>query len=642
MTFDIIRRVLSDYFGYEIFFVQNVTDIDDKIIKRARSNYLFNRYLERVKNGSIKREDVLKDVKDGLDLLKIKISKESDVAIRDMISKQIKRVEEVLKTSTGDTPLESIVTESGDIISEIEDKRHGKDVKDNSIFETLPKKFEEKYNQDMEALNVLKPDAVTRVTQYVPEIVSYIQVIIEKKYAYVSNGSVYFDVKAFSENDHIYAKMVHEAIGDEKILNEGEGDLFLNQQMSEKKSHADFVLWKKSKDGEPVYPSPWGLGRPGWHIECSVMASILLGQAIDIHSGGIDLRFPHHDNEMAQSEAYYDDPERKGWINYFLHSGHLTIDGQKMSKSLKNFTTIKKALEDNTSRELRLTFLLHNWKETLNYSKDTITDAVVYLKYVNNFFLNVKDMLRGQSSGLEIQKWGQKEIDLNSKYLDTIDSVDESLCDNIDTKSSLDALKDLVNACNIYMRGHSDPNGHLVKTIANYVAKILKIFGVYDENSSEISFDTIRTSSSETNHLNMEQILMPHLNVLAKFREEIRSRGIELKDQQILKLCDDLRDEILPNLGVRLEDRESNAQGSNSKTVLKLVSKEQLLKEKMEKMKIEEEKMREKEKRKREVEEKERKNKLSPVDWAKEEFTPDKYSAFDERVCHVYLVMCDT
>lgn len=138
----------------------------------------------------------------------------------------------------------------------------------------------------------------------------------------------------------------------------------LHKQDGEKRSARDFALWKRSKPGEPSWPSPWSAGRPGWHIECSVMASAILGERADIHSGGIDLKFPHHDNEIAQTEAYYDSDN---WINYFLHSGHLTISGCKMSKSLKNFITIKEALNRNTARQLRIAFLLHAWKVIRNW-----------------------------------------------------------------------------------------------------------------------------------------------------------------------------------------------------------------------------------------------------------------------------------
>ena len=138
-----------------------------------------------------------------------------------------------------------------------------------------------------------------------------------------------------------------------------------------KRSASDFALWKTSKPGEPHWPSPWGEGRPGWHIECSVMASAVLGPGMDVHSGGEDLAFPHHDNEIAQSEAYHN---CRQWVNYFLHTGHLHIEGLKMSKSLKNFITIDDALSRFTARQLRFAFLSTNWSARVDFKESTMQD----------------------------------------------------------------------------------------------------------------------------------------------------------------------------------------------------------------------------------------------------------------------------
>lgn len=153
-----------------------------------------------------------------------------------------------------------------------------------------------------------------------------------------------------------------------------------SKDSTEKRSPTDFALWKKSKSGEPAWDSPWGKGRPGWHIECSAMASTICGKTLDIHTGGVDLKFPHHDNEMAQSEAHFGTSE---WVKYFLHSGHLTIAGCKMSKSLKNFVTIQDALSKYSARQLRFAFLLHAWRDTLDYSQNTMECAVQYEKMFN-------------------------------------------------------------------------------------------------------------------------------------------------------------------------------------------------------------------------------------------------------------------
>lgn len=474
----------------------------------------------------------------------------------------------------------------------------------------------------MKALNVLPSDVVTRVSEYVPEIIQFVEKIITQGLAYESQGSVYFDTIKFDQCDnHFYAKLVPEAFGDDKALQEGEGDL---SQGCGKRNNSDFALWKASKPGEPAWDSPWGRGRPGWHIECSVMASELLGECIDIHSGGYDLKFPHHDNEIAQSEAYFNNDN---WVRYFLHSGHLTISGCKMSKSLKNFITIKDALRKNTARQLRLAFLLHQWKDTLDYSDNTMEIAMQYEKIFNEFFLSVKDTLRttGASATESLRKWNTEEMKLNDMFQNTRSSVHAALCDNIDTRSALDALRESVSAVNVYIREMNTAkrtlNTVLLKNIAVYVTHILRVFGAI-ETSDEIGFPAI----GGVGNTSIEAIVTPFLTVLSNFRTEVRTQARKTKQADILKICDLLRDEVLPELGVRLEDHEGQ------RTIVKLSDRETLMREKEAKLKIEEKKRLEKEAKKKEQEmvaaEKELLRKVPPQDLFKREM--DKYSVFDE------------
>ena len=250
------------------------------------------------------------------------------------------------------------------------------DTADQTMFTDLTQSMEALFMEDMDALNVLRPDVITRVTEYVPQIVKFVERIVEKGFAYEAEGSVYFDIAAFQKGGNTYARLRPEVRNDESLQEEGEGSLSKN--LGGKRGAGDFALWKKSKAGEPYWPSPWGEGRPGWHIECSVMASDILGSRMDIHSGGIDLAFPHHDNELAQSEAYFCE-HGKGehtWVNYFLHMGHLSISGSKMSKSLKNFQTIQDALTTNyTARSMRVVFLMGKWNDGVEISPDMRAQA---------------------------------------------------------------------------------------------------------------------------------------------------------------------------------------------------------------------------------------------------------------------------
>lgn len=245
------------------------------------------------------------------------------------------------------------------------------DTGDQSMFTDLTQDMERLFFDDMDALNVLRPDVITRVTEYVPQIVQFVERIVKKGFAYESAGSIYFDINAFEKAGNTYARLRPGNRNDKSLQDDGEGALSKN--LGEKRNEGDFALWKRSKKGEPYWPSPWGEGRPGWHIECSVMASDILGAQMDIHSGGIDLAFPHHDNELAQSEAFFceHDKGEHTWVRHFLHMGHLSISGSKMSKSLKNFQTIQDALETTyTSRSMRVVFLLGRWNEGVEISPD--------------------------------------------------------------------------------------------------------------------------------------------------------------------------------------------------------------------------------------------------------------------------------
>jgi len=252
------------------------------------------------------------------------------------------------------------------------------DAKDHKTWTDVTEYWEDQFMGDMDALNVLRPDTITRVTAYVPQIAEFVDKIIQKGFAYEADGSVYFDIAAFEGAGNTYARLRPQSKNDKELQEEGEGSL--GKSLGGKRGAGDFALWKKSKAGEPSWPSPWGEGRPGWHIECSVMASDVLGSQMDIHSGGVDLAFPHHDNELAQSEAYYcEHGHEHSWVKYFLHMGHLSISGSKMSKSLKNFQTIRDALKtDYTPRSMRIIFLFGRWNQGVEISTQMRSQAAAW------------------------------------------------------------------------------------------------------------------------------------------------------------------------------------------------------------------------------------------------------------------------
>jgi cysteinyl-tRNA synthetase len=278
------------------------------------------------------------------------------------------------------------------------------------------------------------------------------------------------------------------------LIEDGEGSL--GSKLQGKKSPSDFALWKASKPGEPVWDSPWSQGRPGWHIECSVMASAVIGENMDIHSGGVDLAFPHHDNEIAQSEAYYDCGQ---WVNYFLHAGHLHVEGQKMSKSLKNFITINEALQTYSARQLRLFFLLHQWDAKMDFKKSSMQETIQIEQTIKNYFDNTKALVNkvnndGSRNATEAadgsitHRYNENEKKLVDMLNTKQDAVHAALCDSINTPIVMDEVMDMINQTNKYMAGGArSVNVLLLEKVAKWITGLLKVFGVANKGA-EIGF----------------------------------------------------------------------------------------------------------------------------------------------------------
>ncbi|CAH8573616.1 unnamed protein product [Heterobilharzia americana] len=485
IVFDVIRRVLVDYFGFDVIYVLNITDIDDKIIKRARQNYLMDKYLSK----DLDLATVVGDISKGIQRIKSKLLTESDSDKKAYLSAEVDRLISVLSTvpPSKENPITFLVQHARDAIADVVDAAHGDSVCDYQIFEVLARYYEKEYLADMAALNVLPPSVLVRVTEYIDPIIKYIERIIENGFAYVApSGSVYFDTNRFANcSTHFYAKLVPNAFGDSDQLASGEGELSIT---SEKKSSNDFALWKASKAGEPAWLSPWGKGRPGWHIECSVMASDILGDTLDIHSGGVDLKFPHHDNELAQAEAYFG---HSHWVNYFLHSGHLTISGCKMSKSLKNFITIRDALKMQTSRQIRFIFLLHSWRDTMDYSTDTLTEAAAYEKQLIDFFYTCSNLQYIAKQYLSNKFISKKSENDNFKQIlmDIQQKVYDALCDSCDTRTVLDNLKILMSEVDSKIFSQINTDKCLFQladnafTAGRFILQILRIFGIADHTA---------------------------------------------------------------------------------------------------------------------------------------------------------------
>lgn len=312
--------------------------------------------------------------------------------------------------------------------------------------QTVPEvadRFIDAFFEDTGALNVKKATVHPRVMDHMPDIVDFIKVLIDKGHAYESNGDVYFKTRSFDD----YGKLSHQSIDDLKVGARIEtGDL--------KKDPLDFALWKKAKDGEINWDSPWGQGRPGWHIECSVMARQHLGDTIDIHAGGQDLTFPHHENEIAQSECMTD----KTFANYWMHNGYINIDNTKMSKSLGNFILVHDIIKEIEPNVLRYFMISVHYRSPINYNRELVEAAKSSLERIQDAYHQAKERL-AKAVKDEIDDKVVTSIDDNVKLFES------HMDDDFNTANAITAWHELTGNLNKYLRQPSTSSVVLQKFI---------------------------------------------------------------------------------------------------------------------------------------------------------------------------------
>jgi cysteinyl-tRNA synthetase len=358
----------------------------------------------------------------------------------------------------------------------------------------------------MEKLNIQKPDIIRRVTESIDLIIEFIKSLMAKGFAYESNGSVYFNTKKYQQEGWKYPGLGC-SIPEESV-----------SQNKDKQHSSDFALWKASE--EITWLSPWGNGRPGWHIECSAMASHIFGKHLDIHAGGEDLKFPHHANEIAQSNAYWDVKE---WVSTFWHIGHLNIDGKKMSKSLKNFITIRQALDQGiTPRQIRILFLMHHWSSQMTYNEETLNHAVDTDLLFEEFFNQVK-------SGVELKSALRQEgEDLINRSLKTFDfpTMIKDLRGWLRKVNGPDITEDVFSSC------------------ARYLHRILKILGL-DYNI----YHPEKESGLDKKTLDWIISMRDDIRLIAKKTTDPKAKG------DLFQLSDSIRERLAKEYHLNHKDR---------------------------------------------------------------------------------------
>ena len=370
----------------------------------------------------------------------------------------------------------------------------------------VSEKYIEEYFKDAKALNVKKATVHPKVTENIDDIIAFVKTLIDKGYAYEIDGDVYYSTRKFDE----YGKLSNQDI------EELEAGARINIE-EKKKDPMDFALWKARKeDSEIAWESPWGMGRPGWHIECSTMAKKYLGDTIDIHAGGQDLSFPHHENEIAQSEA----GNGATFANYWMHNGYITINNEKMSKSKGNFFTVRDILNEYDGEVIRFFLLSGHYRNPINFSDLLMEQAKAGLERITNLRDNLK-YLAGLKKG-EFTAQEKEFLDSLSKYQDEFVAAME---DDLNTADAITAIFEMVTAINTYIR--NDCSSAFAEEALKVLLKFSNVLGLLEADSKEEEIsDEIKNLIEERQNARKEK----NFARADEIRDLLKEKGITLKD----------------------------------------------------------------------------------------------------------------
>lgn len=411
--------------------------------------------------------------------------------------------------------------------TDIDDKILNRARETGTSMESVAERFTEAYFEDMKRLNVLEADEYPRATHTIDGIKRLIHDLEKKGFAYPSGGDVYYQVREFAEYGKLSGRRLTEmqAGASGRV---GTKDL----ETSKKKDPFDFALWKAAKPGEPAWESPWGKGRPGWHIECSAMVRDCLGETIDIHAGGADLIFPHHENEIAQSEA----ATGKSLARYWLHNGFVTINGEKMSKSLGNFTTIRDLLDKPVDpMAVRMFVLTAQYRKPIDFTEEAIASAENGWNTIKEGILFPKQ--HGSKLGWEIP---EKTLSEQTNLLTSqVEKFQKAMDDDINTPGALAVLfelaKELRREGNILVHeGKTETSLEVLKKQWVTLVNLSQILGLEVQFDGEISSSSDGLSDAEIESLIQERLAAKKAKNYAeadRIRDELQNQGIKLIDQ---------------------------------------------------------------------------------------------------------------
>ena len=394
--------------------------------------------------------------------------------------------------------------------TDVDDKIINRANKENSSMQEISDRYIEEAFRDADGLNVRRATIHPRVTQEMDGIVEMIQTLVDKGFAYADNGTVYYNTKMFPEYGKLSRKNLDELIagGSERVVVD-----------DAKKNPTDFVLWKPKKEGEPSWPSPWGDGRPGWHIECSVMARHHLGETIDIHAGGEDLIFPHHENEIAQSEA----ANGKPFARYWLHNGFITVDNEKMSKSLGNFFTVRDIAAQFPYEVIRFFILNGHYRSPINFSRELMQACQNGLERIKN----ARKELDFYIKNAQDTKMTAEEMTRSAELGNYKAQFEEAMDDDFNTADAVSVIYELVRFSNIAVKaGVSKEYALMIQDMLDHLCGVLGIAEVQEDAVSDEDVAKIEALIAQRTEAKQAKDFAK----ADAIRDELAAMGVTIKD----------------------------------------------------------------------------------------------------------------